>query len=55
MGPSPAPAGTGRAILKLRAPRANGNLDASRAYHLAQERQRVHQARCANGVIPATR
>jgi hypothetical protein len=41
------------AILKLRALRANGDFDAYWAYHLAQERQRVHAARYANGVIPA--
>jgi hypothetical protein len=41
------------AILKLRALRSNGDFDAYWAYHLAQERQRVHAARYANGVIPA--
>ena len=43
------------AILKLRALRSNGDFDTYWAYHLAQERQRVHRARYANGVIPATR
>ena len=42
-------------ILKLRALRSNGDFDTYWAYHLAQERQRVHQARYANGLIPATR
>jgi hypothetical protein len=41
------------AILKLRALRANGDFDTYWAYHLAQERQRVHAARYANGIIPA--
>jgi hypothetical protein len=43
------------AILKLRALRSNGDFDDYWAYHLAQERQRVHKARYANGVIPTTR
>jgi hypothetical protein len=43
------------AILKLRALRSNGDSDTYWAYYLAQERQRVHEARYANGVIPATR
>src|SRR5215203_3592303 len=42
-------------ILKLRALRSNGDFETYWAYHLAQERQRVHQARYANGLIPATR
>jgi hypothetical protein len=41
------------AILKLRALRSNGDFDAYWTYHLAQEQQRVHAARYANGVIPA--
>ena len=41
------------AILKLRALRSNGDFDDYWAYHLAQEQQRVHAARYANGVIPA--
>jgi len=40
------------AVLKLRAVRANGDFPDYWAYHLAQERQRVHQTRYANGVIP---
>jgi hypothetical protein len=41
------------AILKLRALRSNGDFDDYWAYHLAQEQQRMHTARYANGVIPA--
>jgi hypothetical protein len=41
------------AVLKLRAVRANGDFDAYWRFHLDQERQRVHQARYANDVIPA--
>ncbi len=41
------------AILKLRALRSNGDFDDYWAHHLAQEQQRVHKARYANGVIPA--
>jgi hypothetical protein len=40
------------AILKLRALHSNGDLEAYWRYHLAQEKQRVHEARYANGVIP---
>jgi hypothetical protein len=40
------------AILKLRALRSNGDFDAYWAFHLAQERQRVHAARYAKGIIP---
>ncbi len=40
------------AILKLRALRSNGDFDAYWAFHLAKERQRVHAARYANGIIP---
>jgi len=40
------------AILKLRALRSNGDFDAYWAFHLARERQRVHAARYANGIIP---
>ena len=43
------------AILKLRALRSNGDLDDYWAHHLAQERRRVHEARYADGVIPAAR
>ncbi len=40
------------AFLKLRAIRANGDWTNYWTYHLAQERQRVHETRYANGVIP---
>ena len=40
------------AILKLRAVRSNGDLDAYWTYHLAQERHRVHQPRYTNNIIP---
>lgn len=40
------------AVLKLRAVRANGDFDTYWQWHLDQERQRVHQARYADGVIP---
>jgi len=40
------------AILKLRALGSNGDFDAYWAFHLAKERQRVHAARYANGIIP---
>jgi len=36
------------AILKLRAVRSNGDLDAYWTYHLTQEQHRVHQTRYAN-------
>jgi hypothetical protein len=41
------------AVLKLRALRSNGDFPSYWAYHLAQERHRVHESRYANGVIPA--
>ena len=41
------------AILKLRALRANGDLDTYWQYHLNQERQRIHQSRYTNSLIPA--
>lgn len=41
------------AILKLRALHSNGDFEAYWTYHLAQEKRRTHQARYANGVIPA--
>jgi hypothetical protein len=41
------------AVLKLRAVRANGDFNTYWRFHLNQERQRVHQTRYANGVIPA--
>ena len=40
------------AILKLRALRSNGDFDAYRRYHLAQERHRIHESRYRNEVIP---
>ena len=40
------------AILKLRAIRSNGDFDQYWTYHLARERQRVHQSRYAHQVIP---
>jgi hypothetical protein len=40
------------AILKLRAIRSNGDFDEYWTYHLTKERQRNHQSRYANGVIP---
>jgi len=41
------------AILKLRAIRSNGDFEDYWTYHLAQERQRTHQSRYADNVIPA--
>ena len=41
------------AVLKLRALRSNGDFDQYWKYHLRQERQRVHQSRYANNVIPS--
>jgi len=40
------------AILKLRALRSNDDFERYFHFHLSQERQRVHQTRYANGVIP---
>ena len=40
------------AVLKLRAVRANDDLDAYWTYHLAQEHQRIHQTRYLNSTIP---
>jgi len=40
------------AILKLRALRSNGDLNTYWAYHLTQERHRVHQSRYANNIVP---
>jgi len=40
------------AVLKLRALRTNGDFDEYFAFHLDDERQRVHAARYANSVIP---
>jgi hypothetical protein len=41
------------AVLKLRAMRANHDFEPYWRYHLDQERQRVHQSRYLNTVIPA--
>lgn len=41
------------AILTLRAVRCNGDFDDYWKFHTSRERQRVHEARYANGVIPA--
>jgi hypothetical protein len=40
------------AVLKLRALRSNGDFDAYWRFHQAEEHQRVHRTRYANGVIP---
>ncbi|MGB8379902.1 MAG: ISKra4 family transposase [Dermatophilaceae bacterium] len=40
------------AVLKLRAVRANGDFPSYWAYHLNQERRRVHESRYANGALP---
>lgn len=40
------------AVLKLRAVRSNGDFDNYWTFHLNHERQRVHEARYADGVIP---
>lgn len=40
------------AVLKLRALLSNGDFDTYWAYHLAQEKHRVHEKYYANGVIP---
>lgn len=40
------------AILELRALRANGDFDDYWSFHVARERQRVHQSRYADGIIP---
>jgi hypothetical protein len=41
------------AILKLRATRTNDDFDTYWRFHLDQERHRVHEARYADGAIPA--
>jgi len=41
------------AVLKLRAVRANGDFESYWQFHLSQEQRRVHQARYADGLIPA--
>jgi hypothetical protein len=40
------------AVLQLRAVRSNGDWETYWRYHLAEERQRVHESRYANGIIP---
>lgn len=40
------------AVLKLRAVRSNGDFDEYWTFHIDHERQRVHEARYADGVIP---
>lgn len=40
------------AILRLRAVRANDDFDEYWRFHLANEQQRVHESRYADGVIP---
>ena len=40
------------AVLKLRAVRANGDFNEYWTFHLDRERQRVHQTRYTNGIIP---
>ncbi len=40
------------AVLKLRAVRSNGDFDNYWTFHLDHERQRVHESRYTNGVIP---
>jgi hypothetical protein len=40
-------------VLKLRALKSNTDFDDYWHFHLAQERERIHQARYAGGVIPA--
>ncbi len=41
------------AILKLRAIRSNGDFDQYWAHHLTQERDRVHQSRYADNLVPS--
>jgi len=40
------------AVLKLRAVRSNGDFDEYWTFHLDRERQRVHESRYADGIIP---
>ena len=40
------------AVLKLRAVRSNGDFDDYWRFHLDHERQRVHESRYADGIIP---
>jgi len=42
------------AVLKLRALRSNGDFPSYWAYHLAQEKRRVHQSRYADDRVPRT-
>jgi hypothetical protein len=41
------------AVLKLRALRSNGDFVEYWRFHVARERQRVHESRYANKLIPA--
>lgn len=41
------------AVLRLRTVRANGDFEDYWAFHLRRERQRVHESRYLNGLIPA--
>jgi hypothetical protein len=41
------------AVLKLRALVSNGDFDQYWAFHLAQEKQRIHGSHYLNGLIPA--
>ena len=40
------------AVLKLQAVRANGDFDDYWTFHLNHERQRIHEARYADGILP---
>jgi hypothetical protein len=40
------------AILKLRALRSNGDFENYWTWHLAQERQRIHESRYLDGALP---
>ena len=46
------PTNLSHTLLKLRAVRANGDFDEYWTFHLDRERQRVHQTRYTNGIIP---
>ena len=41
------------AVLKLRALKSNNDFDSYWRFHLTRERNRVHEARYAGGIIPA--
>ena len=43
------------AVLKLRALKANGQLNDCWAYHLTREREPNHESRYLHGVIPTTK